>query len=473
MRLLNTFSRVYLLMLLALLVCVFSPAAATEPVSVETYDAALFLDTDWYRQSLIAAADLWNGGLDGVSGLGSYAPDFSGFFHVNLDRRWQQKPLDASTSIAQSRAIYMNVEAYRAAGPEEGGRFLEAINRGAAFLLGFFRDPEYGGFFWQVNAEGVVVDPMKQGYGNVHPIFALAQAYAVTQNPDYLSAALQQLDLFQTRFLDPAFDCGIHPGFSQDYSEIMGVNNIDVFTHFFEALLALHDVTEGDQRDAIDGMIVRCGDFLVNDLYHDQEGFTDRGYVAYNYDENWQPSQIPYTRDLQWSGALHATTGHNIELAYLLSRAVERGFDPEWLATADKLLKFCTEYALHPEYGGMIYEITDYNGQPLLGNPDNNLFIWWAQAETARALLHFLVVRGVEDYGPRFKLVENLFNTELTDQEYGGLYQALVLRRRLRPDGLDKANIWKVNYHYSMFFSEVLRLQAQYPDRIAALNAGT
>lgn len=458
------------LTLLALLLMAIAPASATEPGSFDTYDGSLFLDVDWYRENLITTVDLWNGGLDGESGMGVYQDDFNGFFHVDLDRQWRQKRMQTSTIIAQSRAIYMNVEAYRAAGPDEGERFLEAINTGVDFMLNEFRDPEHGGFYWDVSRRGTVGDSMKQGYGNVHPIFALAQAYSVTQNPAHLEAALQQLEVFETRFLDPNYACAVRPGFTRDFSEILGVNNVDVFTHLFESLLTLHDVTEGEQQDHIDDLLVKCGDFLVNTLYHDQEGFTDRGYVAYNYDETWQPAQQPYSRETQWSGALHATTGHNIELAYLLSRAVERGFDSEWLDTAYKLLKFCEEYAIDPTYGGMIYEITDYEGLPLEGNPDNDLFVWWAQFETARAFMHFAVVRDVERYQEAFKTIETFIHADLTDQEYGGEYQNLSISRDLQVVGEDKGNVWKVNYHYSMFFAEALRLGVIYPEKLEVLG---
>lgn len=468
---LKRFSRVLLaLTLFTLAFIAIVPAGATEPVGYDAYDQALFLDVDWYRESLIATVDLWNGGLDGKTGMGAYQEDFNGFFNVDLDRQWRQKRMQTSTIIAQSRAIYMNVEAYRAAGPEEGQRFLEVINTGIDFMLSEFRDPKEGGFYWDVSRRGTVGDSLKQGYGNVHPIFALAQAYAVTQNPAHLEAALQQLEVFETRFLDPNYECAIHPGFNRDFTEILGVNNVDVFTHFFEALLSLHDVTEGEQQTHIDDLLVRCGDFLVNTLYHDQEGFTDLGYVAYNYDENWQPAQLAYTREMQWSGALHATTGHNIELAYLLSRAVERGFDPEWLDTAYKLIKFCEEYAIEATYGGMIYEITDYLGQPLEGNPDNDLFVWWAQFETARAFMHFAVVRDIESYQDSFKKIERFIHADLTDQEYGGEYQNLSISRDLAVVGDDKGNVWKVNYHYSMFFAEALRLGELYPEKLEALN---
>ena len=255
----------------------------------------------------------------------------------------------------------------------------------------------------------------------------------------------------------------VHPNRLRDFSEVVGFNNVDVFTHWFETLLILHDVTEGEMQDHIAEQIVVYGDFLTEFLYHDQAGFEDRGYVAYNYDENWQPQQIPYERPRQWADAMHATAGHNIELAYLLSRAIERGFGPEWLVVAEKMIRFCQEYALDPETGGMLYDITDYEGQPLEGNPDNPLYLWWPQGETARTFLHYSVVRDV-DYVDEFTMVEAFIHNDLTDLEFGAWFRTLDSENDLAPVDLFKGNIWKVNYHYSMFFAEVLRLAQQYPD---------
>ncbi|HLA45024.1 MAG TPA: AGE family epimerase/isomerase, partial [Aggregatilineales bacterium] len=353
----------------------------------------LFIDVDWYRQQLIKTIDLWNGGLDGESGMGVYRDDFDGLFHVELSVDWQQKPMQFTTAVAQSRAIYINVEAYRAAGAQDGERFLQAINAGVDKLIEYFRDPDFGGYFWQVSPTGRIVDGHKHGYGNVHPLFSLAQAYSVTGNPDHLNAALLQLAIVEQYFLDRDYPGGIHGGMTRDFSAVVSGNSIDPFTHYFEALLILFDVTGGEQQAHVAELLEEAGNFLTQHLYRDQDGFTDRGYVAYNYDSEWNPSQVPYTRPGQWVDASHATTGHNIELAYLLSRAVERGFPQAWLEVSDKLIKFCLEYAMHPEYGGMIYDITDYAGQPIPENPDNAQFIWWPQAETARASLHFTVAR--------------------------------------------------------------------------------
>ena len=81
-----------------------------------------------------------------------------------------------------------------------------------------------------------------------------------------------------------------------------------------------------------------------------------------------------------------------------------------------------------------------------------------------RALLHFTVVRSA-DYMEEFQAVETLFNDYLTDPVYGGLYHGLDISQDLAPVGVERGDIWKVNYHYNMFFTEVLRLAQEYPDQ--------
>jgi mannose/cellobiose epimerase-like protein (N-acyl-D-glucosamine 2-epimerase family) len=159
-----------------------------------------------------------------------------------------------------------------------------------------------------------------------------------------------------------------------------------------------------------------------------------------------------------------------MELAYLLSRAVERGFNAKWLDVGYKLITFCLKYAIDPHTGGMLYEITDYHGKPLQGNPDNSLYIYWPQAETARALLDYTVVRGA-NFAAQFKKAETFFNLSMTDQQYGGLWHSVDATTLQAGGGdLTKGDIWKTSYHENMFFTEILRLGATYPKQIVALN---
>ena len=71
------------------------------------------------RDELIRFVDTWNGGQSGktgTSGMGVYAGTWDGLFRMNMDRQFRRVVntfTDDMTIVAQSRGIYINVEAYR------------------------------------------------------------------------------------------------------------------------------------------------------------------------------------------------------------------------------------------------------------------------------------------------------------------------------------------------------------------------
>lgn len=438
--------------------------ASSTLASAQTLSAPVQVEN--YCKQLVQNVDRWNGGPEGKTGMGAYNSGFSGFFNVNLTRDWQPKPTDTISSVAQERAIYMNIEAYRAS---KEPRFKQAAIDGADFLLKHFWDPKLGGFYWEVDRNGNPTSRSKQGYGNVFGLFTLTHLYDITKDIKYLRVILQQLDVMQNHFVVKEHTGIVHPGFNADFTAVEGNNNSDVFTHYFEALMALHDILKGQRKAEVHQMIQQAGEGLIQVLYRDQAGYSDRGYVAYNYDNAWEPASAPYTRDTQWTTSRQASTGHNIELAYLLSRAVERGFDPQWLKTAQKLKKFVEVHALNPDTGAMQYEVTDYDGTPLQGNPDNDFYVWWANSETARGFLHFYVVRK-DDTLKEFALQENFIQNHFVDKEFGGWYQSVHVGD-LQVFDTTKGSIWTMNYHETMLAVEVLRLARLYPEAMGKQNS--
>ena len=118
--------------LVALIVlCGVPPSSRAEIIS--------HVDVGAVRDLLVGEAHLWNGGLltdgggayvigpegralpdpDGTNAMGSYTAGWDGFFRVqSLARNFMSvAPAARMTSISQSRAVYMNTEAYRAAPP--------------------------------------------------------------------------------------------------------------------------------------------------------------------------------------------------------------------------------------------------------------------------------------------------------------------------------------------------------------------
>ncbi len=426
---------------------------------------ARHVDAEECRRRLVETVDLWNGGLDGKSGMGVYREDWDGLFKVHLDRQFQFYESDIpyfrnSTVIAQSRAIYMNAAACFAAPEDDKDRFKRAVLMGADYLLEYGRDPRYGGYFWRLDYDGDVPpdgnedSTLKDTYGNTFLVFGLANAWRVSKEEKYLNAAMEQIELLYERFADPKHPGGFLPPFSRTWDGPRGVKHFDPPVHLLEALMVLHDHTSGATRRRIEEWIKRQGDFVTEVMYQDLPGHEDRGFVAEVFADNWKPHP----------DQVEVRGGHCVETAFLLGRAVERGLgDESWLEVARKIMTFAVDTFYDESHGAVLDSNSDYHGDVV----DGDVAEWWHNTEMARAAAHFSAVHGM-DYGEVFRKVDGFIRGALTDQRYGGLYIAReVLGRepgnlQLQLANTDKGHVWKVNYHHTMYLAELLRLEEKY-----------
>jgi cellobiose epimerase len=474
------------------------------PATSSRADPSLFIDGGWYAAALVDAVDRWNGGLDGTQGMGAYRPSFDGLFLPDVGADWKSLGDGPRTAVSQSRAIFLQTQALYALGDEAaaaaaGERFRAALEKGVAALVRSFRDRERGGYSWMVGPDGRVVDGDKQDYGNVHVLFALSHAAAALRDESVLLAAVDQFRTLRDRFIDPKYPGSIRPRLRADFKAATpsATNNVDSTLHGFEAYLALLDALDaraadrragaawggsllageaafarlkdsvseealGGLRAEVAGRAEDAGNFLAFALARPEAGHPDRLWISYNFDERWRPATEPYSFARQWSGARHASPGHGVELAYLLSRAVERGFPARWLEAGRALLAFAEAHALEPGVGAMRYDISEWDGSRLRGYALDGLFEWWPQAETARALMHYGALRD-PSLRAEFKKTESFIRTYLIDAEYGGWYKTLRERKGgFEPLKNPKGSVWKTGYHAAMLYAEAIRLCRAY-----------
>ncbi|GAB0497054.1 hypothetical protein MMPV_008377 [Pyropia vietnamensis] len=418
------------------------------------------VDAAKYREQLLSVVAAWDGGAVAATDAASTR------YHVNLRRDWSRVRPKDSTVIAQARGVYINAEAAvtaRAAGDARRGTLAAAARTGALTLLTRYFDASDGGVYYDVadGDDGAVVDATKDGYGNAHALFALAHAVPLLRAPERVRAlvAARRLLAYMRRsltdreggILTRAGD-GDGDGFTR---------SIDPLTHYFEALLAYYDVLpDGAERAAVAAEATRTGTFIVRRAVVAEAGDAGSAYVAYNYNTDWTPTTSPYSRGTQWTTAATATPPHGMELAFLLSRAEQRGLAPagaDWVATGIRLIRYAEKYAFDSR-GWLRWEVTAYDGSPLGGNPDNGVYVWWAESEAARCFLHFAVARGRRlAYTERWRTAEAALGGAFTDATYGGWYRQLRVSD-LKPDGTPKWDRWKVAYHYTMLHMEALRL---------------
>lgn len=477
---------------------VFAGAALAATLHAEPTHRADVIDGAYFLDALLATQDLWNGGLDGTTGMGVYTGfwrespyetpprprewvPFNGLFQARLTRTFTQASNfrfnPDMTLIAQARSLHNNAEAAFWAPPADRVRFATAATLGAAYTITHSPDLTHGGFFWGLDLDGLVPppeyyrnvhggnDPLsglnerdKQDYGQVHTVYALASAYRITADPNHLAWALWGLDAINTHLGDP--QPGDSPGrpsalkgtHNRDWSVMLRQRNLDVMCHFIETLLTLWLVLPPDhpRRADVGAQLVAVGEHVCLRLL--QTDTSDpagtRAFFPWFYTDTWAPAE----------GSNFASPGHAVEIAYLLSRTAEAapGLTPaqeaRWLDSAGRLMNFALTHAYDPDRGVLRGDQLTFTG----ARRDNTI-TWWPHAELGRALLHFAVVRDREDYWPLARKVLEVARERFTDTTYGGWYSNLDLN--LNPTGsLDKGHIWKVNYHETNFRAEALRL---------------
>ncbi|MBD3174516.1 MAG: hypothetical protein GF320_05025, partial [Armatimonadia bacterium] len=325
--------------------------------------------------------------------------------------------------VSQGRLVYNFATGYRMTGDDA---YLEACRRGADFLASELRDPMHGGWYFACDIEGRIVDSRKDSYGHAFVVFGLSHAHHVTGDPRYASAAEEAWSMTSRRLGDGSG--AVAPSACRDFTAPARARSQNPVMHLFEALLALATVggrpqVRGDASDlasfVLERLIGRPGQPLPE-----------------VYDDDWRP--------LEEADGGRIDVGHQLEWAFLLSRAVELGFPTEWLAWAEGLLDYAVAHGLD-ESGGVLSPAA----------PDGALSPnarrgWWEQCEALRAFGHWALVRGRDDLRERFERTLAWTREALVDAELGGWKSS--------PDDGRKGTEWKVDYHVVALCDEAARL---------------
>jgi mannose/cellobiose epimerase-like protein (N-acyl-D-glucosamine 2-epimerase family) len=212
--------------------------------------------------------------------------------------------------------------------------------------------------------------------------------------------------------------------------------------HLFEALLILHDTTRSPE---IWSEIVAMARFLETRLIQPTGGVPEC-YEAASFVplgdtrvDKSKPNDTP-------KGFVEL--GHQVEWAYLLGHAVEKGLDKRYLGVAERLLNFAIKPGVDASTGGLIAR-TGYTG---IVHKDNKW--WWAQAELMRAAAHFSVRRGRGDLWPVYQASHNFVLTHHVDQEYGGWGGEGLMNPVKKSEKRTKV----IGYHAAAFHIEALSL---------------
>lgn len=297
------------------------------------------------------------------------------------------------TPTSQGRNMFVLAAGYDLTRKPE---FLEAVTKAADFLLAHFRDRQYGGLFALVDSDGKVLDDRKESYGTAHAILGMSHAARVSGQKIYRDAALEIWSDMKGNLRD---QYGLFKReTSRDFKVVgPGKNTQGPMMHLFEALLALHEVTQSKA-------VFRDAETHANTVF--TRLYEKPGYIPELYDRDWKPIPAgapgqtepggspldPYNYYAAAAQTGHIEVGDQIEWAFFLSRAVEKGFPRKYLSSGERLLSFAMKVGYDRQNGG-VFGYSDYDGKPTAASSTSG----WQICELLKVLMHWAVRRDRQD----------------------------------------------------------------------------
>ena len=95
---------------------------------------------------------------------------------------------DSKGRIINDKKIWAFSAAYRVLQRPE---YLEAATRAKDYLLSHFIDKEYGGIFWELDADGSPIDTKKQFYAIGFAIYGLSEYARATHDKEALDKSIE------------------------------------------------------------------------------------------------------------------------------------------------------------------------------------------------------------------------------------------------------------------------------------------
>lgn len=342
--------------------------------------------------------------------------------------------------ILNSRILWSFAALYRALGNETD---LVLANRACEHLLDHFKDGDHGGFHWQVDATGRLLDSSKKIYGQAFCIYALTELHLATGEPEVLEEAKHLFRLIENYAHDddhggyieavaadwsPAADLRLS---DKDMDVAKSMNN---HLHVLEAYTNLYRAwPDPGVGERLKGLIDLFGEHIIG-----REG--GRCHLQHFFDRDWRLRSATYSY------------GHDIEAAWLLCEAVEVLGDQARQAAvhgwAVELARSVSREALDPE-GGLAYEGKD--GEVIDPNRE-----WWCQAEAIVGFWQVYASTGEAEFAEVASRVWSFVENRVVDRANGEWFWRVFADGSI-DDSEPKVSEWKGPYHNTRMCLEMLR----------------
>ncbi|MBN1559742.1 AGE family epimerase/isomerase [candidate division KSB1 bacterium] len=304
-------------------------------------------------------------------------------------------------------------------------------NRAFDYLVDKFIDPDHGGVYWFLDAQGNPVDVKKKIYGQAFALYALAEFYRMTEDKKALDLACRIFDLVEEHALDRK-NGGYFETLERNWSETEDLRlspvdmnekkSMNTHLHLLEGYTNLYRVWKTKQLEQKIADLLKL--FLVHVINQDTFHFN------LFFDEVWTPksSRISFGHDIEGSWLLlEAATV--LGQAELIARVREAS-----LNMATRVLQESVD-----RDGGLYYE-ADPSG---IIDSDKH---WWPQAEAVVGFLNAYQLSGDNAFLRAAIKTWNFIEKHIIDKKDGDWFWRVSKERKPYKDD-PKVSEWKSPYH--------------------------
>lgn len=340
--------------------------------------------------------------------------------------------------VLHARILWTFASAYRI---YKDDSYLQMAERAYEALNTRFRDPEHGGLFWMIDANGSPTQDKKQVYGQAFVIYALAEYYRAAGHAEALAWAGDIYRLIERYAYDPVH-LGYVEALARDWSETNDLSlsgkdlnerkSMNTHLHVLEGYTNLYRVWKPE------GLRAKLKELIEVHLDKIIDPKTNHFLLFFN--DEWESK----TPDVSY--------GHDIEGSWLLWEAAEVLGDEELLArvkpVAIAMAKATLEQGVDKD-GGLFNE---FDGKHLDDSKD-----WWPQAEAMVGFLNAYQLSGEAAYLEAAKGSWTFIERNVCDRE-GGEWHWQVTREGVPvvSGSQPKVGAWKCPYHNSRACFEAL-----------------
>ncbi len=337
--------------------------------------------------------------------------------------------------VLHARLLWTFSRAYRHDGQP---KWLQLAERARSILHEQFRDSEYGGYYWMLDAQGKPLHTKKQIYGQAFVLYGLTE-YVLATGDKTLLPQVQELVSIVERSYDP-----IHGGYYEAYTreweleqdlrlgthDLNEKKSMNTHLHILEAYTNVYRVWRSDIiRLRLQYLIQLTAERIVDPV---------TGHFRLFFDEDWalRSDRISYGHDIEGSWLLH-------EAAEVLGDpGVMEQIRPVAIALADAVLNNGIDR------DGALWNEADPSG---IIDRDKD---WWPQAEAAVGFINAWQItadiRYYEAAAASWHFIENV----LLDHTYGEWFWKV--NEAGQPYSEPKVNEWKCPYHNGRACFELL-----------------